>query len=102
MTQIIPCFPETLSATDAVDWLRESIAAVGPGFHFDTAGSEYVDDSGAPSFSAEAAARLDRGLATALTILDRDAFEKVCLEEVWRGLGVRYDPVSELLVSVTD
>lgn len=88
--------------SDVVRWLRNGIASIGPGFHFDTAPSEYVDADGTRLFSDKAAERFDQDLERAAIVLGRIYFEARCLREVWRALGVRNDPARGLLVHATD
>lgn len=100
MAQYIHSLDTTTERSAVARWLRRSIRTIGPGFHFDTPPDQYIDQQGRQLLSAADADRLARGLEHASTILGSDAFENVCLEEVWRGLGVEYDPVQDRLVPV--
>jgi hypothetical protein len=80
--------------------LHQVITRIGPGFHFDTPPAEYIDREGRPLLFASDAGRLSRGLDRAVVILGRAEFEETCLHEVWRALGVRYDPAQDALVPI--
>ncbi|GJQ27721.1 MAG: hypothetical protein HBSAPP02_27530 [Phycisphaerae bacterium] len=84
----------------AARWLRQTVRTIGPGFHFDTAPGEYVDETATPTFRPAEAQRLVRDLKRASALLGRSAFEDLCLQAVWRGLGLRYDPALARLVSL--
>ena len=65
---------------------------------FDTAPEGYVDEKGSlPSGSCESE-RLTRDLRRAAALLRRRAFQDPCLQDVWRGLAVRYDRARDRLV----
>lgn len=100
MSQTIHPLDSDADRTVAAQWLRKTIRSIGPGFHFDTAPDEYVDEMAKPSLSPPDAERLARGLELATAVLGREAFEDLCLREVWSGLGVRYNPAHDCLVPV--
>lgn len=100
MSQTIHPLDSDADPTVAARWLRKTIRSIGPGFHSDTAPHEYVDEGGKPAFSPADGERLACGLELAAAVLGREAFEDLCLRQIWSGLGVRYDPAQDCLVSV--
>ncbi len=98
MDQIIQSLHTNVDRVGAVRWLRRTVRSIGAGFHIDTPPDEYVDEAGRASFCPADARRLARGLDIAARVLGRENFENLCLQEVWRDLGVRYDPVKDALV----
>jgi len=85
---------------DLVRWLREVIALIGPGFHFETAADEYVNAEGERIFTIDAAKRFDADLKHAAARLGRTYFEARCLREVWRAGGYRYSVCEQRLIAV--
>ncbi len=84
----------------AQSWLDLLIARIGPGFHFETDGTDYVDADGRPLLTPRSVANLGRGLSRARAVLGDERFEDYCLRRVWHGLGVRYDQWLDVLVPV--
>lgn len=99
MSMDIPKLESGSVRIDMIHWLRQVIKLIGPGFHFETMGDEYVNGDGDRIFNDEVAQRLDRYLAIAATCLGRNYFEARCMREVWRSMGVRYDPAQGMLIN---
>lgn len=74
--------PETLqhppaTPVEAIRWLRDATRWIGPGFHPDTHGRDYVNDFGR-SFTDEQADWIDQGVQACFTLLQptgRDPYE---------------------------
>lgn len=98
MHQLIERLDRNADRRAVTRWLRRTIRAIGPGFHVDTPPGTYVDESGRPSLSRAEAGRLASGLKIAARTLGQPAFEDLCLREVWKALGVRYDRARDSLV----
>ena len=82
MDSDLPQLPQDALAIDALIFMREITKAIGPGFHPDTPGSDYVNiHTNVPSFTAQDAARLDADLDKALELLEsagRDPYKIGC------------------------
>lgn len=62
---------ETAGAAQAIAWLRGVTKAIGPGFHPDTPGADYLHgESGAALLTPEQAQRLDADLDRAFELLE--------------------------------
>lgn len=86
MLQLPPATP-----VEAIRWIRTATKWIGPGFHPDTRGRDYVNDQGR-SFTDEQADQLDHGVQACLEQLQptkRDPYE-VGLRIQRRMLGRTY------------
>jgi hypothetical protein len=98
MDVTIPPLSPTADPRDARHWVRQVVAAIGPGFHFDTPASEYLSADGRSLLSGGRARRLDAGLRRARRILGSSRFETLCRDSCWAALGCRYDRRRDMLV----
>ncbi|MGI9014477.1 MAG: hypothetical protein ACR2GY_09540 [Phycisphaerales bacterium] len=70
MNSTLPLLPDSADARDALVWLRKLTKWIGPGFHPDTAASDYVRaDTRQSTFTPDEAKRLDRDIDRARDLL---------------------------------
>jgi len=74
---------------------------IGPGFHFDTAAADYVDQAGEPTLNRRQARLLNYDLGRAAALLGDEEYEAVCLIAGWQALGVRFERHSAQLIHIT-
>lgn len=71
MTFPIEQLKETADAAQAIAWLRGVAKAIGPGFHPDTPGADYIHgETKKALFTPEEAQRLDADLARVFVLLE--------------------------------
>lgn len=71
MPFLIEQLKETADAAQAIAWLRGVTKAIGPGFHPDTPGADYLHgDSGAALLTSEQAQRFDEDLDRVFDLLE--------------------------------
>lgn len=86
------------SRRHASRWIWRLTTEIGPGFHPDTDPGGYIDPGGERLIQAEQAELLARNLERARQTLGSVRFESIVLHGLWRTMGLRFDPASELLV----
>lgn len=100
MKTVIPPLESGATAKAASDWLHAIIARIGPCFHFDTPPEDYISADEKPLLSNLECEKLARELDRALDILGNDDLQNICLEAVWKQLGVKYDAQVDHLVPI--
>lgn len=61
--------------------IRHLVRVIGPGFHLDTLGCEYVTADGSPSFSAEEVSAIDGAVVKALAALGERVYQ-IAMDEM--------------------
>ena len=75
------------------DWVRHVARVIGPGFHPDTPGVDYLKDDGERLFTDADAERYDAGMALALTVLGDRVYE-IALGAITRGILHAVDAIT--------
>lgn len=87
--QAYPKLPPESSAKDAVIWIRSITKWLGPGFHPDTPGDDYIRDHWSRTFTDAQAARYDQDMTHCFELLadeDRNPYD-VAIKVQRRLLG---------------
>lgn len=84
-----PVLASNAVSEDAILWLQQVKEWVGPGFHPDTRGADYVrSDNGEPTFLPGDASRLDTDLVTCFKLLGTDTPYEIAIIVQRRLLGM--------------